>query len=168
MKPYEEATELGCYDLWQLQLERTKLCQEYIDRWAEAGIDGILSPTTPFSTVEHGKYKHVAYTGIWNILDYAAVNFPSGFTVDKNQDRVPEDFSPLSDLDKEINDECELARMPDLDPDPACRQSVLTLGFADNPSAVDGMPIGLQIVGRRLEEEKTLAMTGAILEALKA
>ncbi|EHY60683.1 hypothetical protein HRR83_000452 [Exophiala dermatitidis] len=143
MKAYEEATEMGCYDLWQLHLERNKLCQEYIDRWAEAGIDGILSPTTPFSTVEHEKYKHVAYTAIWNILDYSAVNFPSGVAVDKNQDTVPADFSPLSELDKEINSEY-------------------------NPAAVDGMPVGLQIIGRRLEEEKTLEMTGAILDALKA
>ncbi|EXJ87780.1 hypothetical protein A1O1_04707 [Capronia coronata CBS 617.96] len=143
MKPYEEATEMGCYDLWQLHLERNKLCQEYIDRWADAGIDGILSPTTPFSTVEHGKYKHVGYTAIWNILDYSAVNFPSGFTVEEEKDGIPQDFSPLSDLDKEINGNY-------------------------NPSAVHGMPIGLQIVGRRLEEEKTLAMTGAILDALKA
>jgi len=29
------------------------------------------------------------------------------------------------------------------------------------------MPIGLQIIGRRLEEEKALAMAETILEALK-
>ena len=39
--------------------------------------------------------------------------------------------------------------------------------FLDDAVAVHGMPIGLQIVGRRLEEEKTLAMTETILEALK-
>lgn len=107
MKAYEEASEMGCYDLWQLHLERNKLCQEYIDRWTDAGIDGILSPTTPFSTVEHGKFRHVAYTAIWNILDYSAVNFPSGFHVDKDKDVVPEEFLALSDLDKEVNQECK-------------------------------------------------------------
>lgn len=107
MKEYEEASEMGCYELWQTHLERNKLCQEYIDRWAESGIDGILSPTTPFSTVEHGKYKHVSYTAIWNILDYSAVSFPSGFRVDKDQDVVGSGFSPLSDLDKEVNSECK-------------------------------------------------------------
>jgi len=107
MKAYEEASEMGCYDLWQVHLERNKLCQEYIDRWAEAGIDGILSPTTPFSTVEHGKFKHVAYTGIWNVLDYSAVNFPSGFKVDKDRDGKTDNFCPLSDLDTVVNNECK-------------------------------------------------------------
>ncbi|KIX03040.1 uncharacterized protein Z518_06590 [Rhinocladiella mackenziei CBS 650.93] len=142
MKTYEEATEMGCYDLWQLHLERNKLCQEYLDRWAETGIDGILSPTTPFSTVEHGKYKHVGYTAIWNILDYAVVNFPSSVKVDQDQDLVVDGFTPLSDLDTEVKTEY-------------------------NPSAVHGMPVGLQIVGRRLEEEKTIAMAEVILEALR-
>lgn len=112
MRDYEEASEMGCYDLWQLHLERTKLCQEYLDRWADAGIDGILSPTTPFSTVEHGKYKHVGYTAIWNILDYSAITFPSGFKVDKDQDAVVQGFSPLSGLDSEVNAECKCIVSP--------------------------------------------------------
>jgi Asp-tRNA(Asn)/Glu-tRNA(Gln) amidotransferase A subunit family amidase len=29
------------------------------------------------------------------------------------------------------------------------------------------MPVGLQIIGRRLEEEKTIAMTDAILRAVQ-
>ncbi|RMZ75560.1 hypothetical protein DV737_g5233, partial [Chaetothyriales sp. CBS 132003] len=115
MKSYEEAKEMGCYELWQLHLERNKLCQEYVDRWAETGIDGIVSPTTPFSTVEHGKFEHVAYTAIWNVLDYSAVSFPSGFSADKDQDVVRGEFLPLSDIDKQLNEEY-------------------------NPSAVDGMP----------------------------
>lgn len=38
---------------------------------------------------------------------------------------------------------------------------------SDNAEAVDGMPVGLQLIGRRLEEEKVLAMTATVLEALK-
>jgi amidase len=41
------------------------------------------------------------------------------------------------------------------------------LTCADNSDAVHGMPVGLQIAGRRLEEEKVLAMAGVILDALK-
>lgn len=66
--------------MWQLQGQRTQLCKNYLDRWGEAGIDGILckcisfgnktnvlisypsGPTMPFATVEHGKFKHVGYT----------------------------------------------------------------------------------------------------------
>lgn len=36
----------------------------------------------------------------------------------------------------------------------------------DNAEAVDGMPVSLQLVGRRLEEEKVLMMTNVVLQAL--
>lgn len=38
----------------------------------------------------------------------------------------------------------------------------------DNPAAVHGMPVSLQLVGRRLEEEKVLAMTRIVLQAVEA
>jgi amidase len=36
----------------------------------------------------------------------------------------------------------------------------------DNEEAVHDMPVNLQLVGRRLEEEKVLMMTEVVLEAL--
>ena len=36
----------------------------------------------------------------------------------------------------------------------------------DSPEAVGGMPVSLQLVGRRLEEEKVVAMTRRVLESL--
>jgi amidase len=108
MDAYESATELGCYDLWQIHLERNELCNSSIEAWATCeGLDGILSATTPFSTVEHGKYKHVGYTAIWNILDYPAVTFPSGFKVDKDVDVAVNTATWLGKLDEEIQSECE-------------------------------------------------------------
>lgn len=38
--------------------------------------------------------------------------------------------------------------------------------LSDNEEAVHDMPINLQLVARRLEEEKILMMTEVILEAL--
>lgn len=40
--------------------------------------------------------------------------------------------------------------------------------IADDPHAVNGMPVGLQIIGRRLQEEKVLAMVGRVLDAVKS
>ena len=62
MEGYAQASELGVHAMWQLQAQRTQLCKDYLDRWTKAGIDAIICPTTPFSTVEHGKFKHVGYT----------------------------------------------------------------------------------------------------------
>ena len=43
MEGYNRAQELGVYDMWQLQIKRTELCKEYLDRWnACKGMDGIL------------------------------------------------------------------------------------------------------------------------------
>lgn len=35
--------------------------------------------------------------------------------------------------------------------------------LADDPELVDGQPINLQLVARRLEEEKALAMTEVVI-----
>ena len=42
MLAYKDATEIGVHALWQLQAKRTKLCKDYLDRWTQAGLDGIL------------------------------------------------------------------------------------------------------------------------------
>lgn len=42
--------------------------------------------------------------------------------------------------------------------------SVLT--YIDDAAAVHGMPVSLQLTGRRLQEEKVLAVTERVLEAL--
>lgn len=108
MAAYANATEMGCYDLWQLHLERNDLCKSSLEAWAACeGLDGILSPTTPYSTVEHGDFKHVGYTAIWNILDYPAVSFPSGFKVDRDIDAGVKTDGFLSKLDEKIQGICE-------------------------------------------------------------
>lgn len=58
MDVYETATEISTYDMWQLHLQRDDFGKRYLDRWNEAGIDAILTPTTPYSTVRNGQYKH--------------------------------------------------------------------------------------------------------------
>lgn len=40
------------------------------------------------------------------------------------------------------------------------------LTLLDDAETLDGMPISLQLVARRFEEEKVLAMTGSVLKAL--
>lgn len=43
----------------------------------------------------------------------------------------------------------------------------LTIGRADDPDIYDGAPVGLQIVGRKHEEEKILAITKIVDACLK-
>lgn len=58
MAAYGAAKELGTYEMWQIHMERTDFQKRYLDRWNEAGIDAVLCPTTPFSSVKNGQFDH--------------------------------------------------------------------------------------------------------------
>ncbi|PNS14323.1 Fatty-acid amide hydrolase 1 [Sphaceloma murrayae] len=137
---YEQATELGVSQLWKLQTKRLQLITAYLERWQRAGIDAMLCPTTPYATVEHGNFKCVSYTGVFNVLDYSATSFPSGLYANEEVDRLS-DQAVLSELDAQTKKDYDAA-------------------------AVHGMPISLQLVAQRLEEERVLAMTRDIVRLL--
>ncbi|KAH8901354.1 acetamidase [Thozetella sp. PMI_491] len=141
MKAYEVAEEMGAATMWKLQAERTDFQNRHLDRWNKAGIDAILCPTIPFPTVENGKFKHVGYTGVYNVLDYSSVSFATGLSVDKDVDKLGPAYEPLGSQCKAINEEFD-------------------------PDLMHGLPISLQLVTRRLEEEKAIAITHFVLKAL--
>lgn len=58
MKMYEEAKTLSGIEYWELHVERQEYQKRYLDRWLAASIDAILCPTTPYSSVENGKFRH--------------------------------------------------------------------------------------------------------------
>ncbi|KAG8629563.1 hypothetical protein KVT40_003428 [Elsinoe batatas] len=137
---YEQATELGVSEMWKMQAKRVQLTADYLKRWQKSGIDAILCPTTPYATVEHGNFKSVGYTGVFNVLDYSATSFPSGIYADEKLDQY-QDEPILSELDTQTRKDY-------------------------NASVVHGMPVSLQLVAQRLEEEKVLAMTREVLRVL--
>ncbi|KAH6643147.1 amidase signature domain-containing protein [Boeremia exigua] len=142
MKMYEDATELGTHGMWGLHLERTELQRQYLEKWKSVdSLDAILCPTTPYASVKHGDFKYVGYTGVYNVVDYSAVSFPCGISADKAVDAAITDYKPLSEY-------CQAAY------------------DSYDAEAVHGMPVSLQLVAQRLEEEKVLAMTATVLQAL--
>ncbi|KAK1239301.1 hypothetical protein MKX07_008789 [Trichoderma sp. CBMAI-0711] len=143
MEPYSLARELSTSEMWKLHLERSEFQNRHLDRWVKAGLDALLLPTMPFNTVRSGNFKHVGYTGVYNVVDYAAVSFPTGLKVDKDIDVESPDYTPLSIDCKAVHETYE-------------------------PDLMHGLPISLQLVARKLEEEKVLQMTGRVLEALAA
>jgi amidase len=68
---------------------------------------------------------------------------------------------PLSELCTAVQGSCE-----SLGRGKAYSCSLLTKRDTDNEESVHDMPVSLQLVARRLEEEKVLMMTEVILEAL--
>lgn len=114
-------------------------------------------PTTPYASVEHGNFKYVGYTGVFNVVDYSAVSFPCGVIADKEKDQVPTNYTPLSDICKEAHGDCKSK-------DALFVTSQLTC--PDNAGIVHGMPVSLQLISKRLEEEKVLSMTETVLQAV--
>ncbi|CAN9340593.1 unnamed protein product [Alternaria alternata] len=142
MVQYKDAKELGVYDMWKLHSERSELQRQYLEQWmAIEGLDAILAPTTPYSSVAHGDFKYVGYTGVYNVVDYAAVSFPCGVSVDKAVDKHASDYKPQSDY---------------------CQDAYNSY----QPELLHGLPVSLQLVAQRLEEEKVLAMTESVLQAI--
>lgn len=101
----------------------------------------------PHTAVPHKSCKWVGYTKVWNFLDYSALVLPAGH-VDKRVDRPRTDhsiagYSPRNDIDRSNWD-------------------------LYDPELMDGLPVSIQIVGKRLEEEKVLGAAKVIERILQA
>jgi amidase len=99
---------------------------------------------------KHDTAKYWGYTSQWNMLDYPV--FPVGY-VDKNRDGMPNQLQPLSGKDEENWALCKSFCQIELD----------LLTGVDDVDEFHGLPISLQLVGRRFEDEKVLAILGYIL-----
>ncbi|RDA90709.1 hypothetical protein CP533_4948 [Ophiocordyceps camponoti-saundersi (nom. inval.)] len=141
LRPYETATELSTSAMWRLQTERSGFQCRYLERWNAAAIDAILCPVMAFNSVRHDQFRHVAYTGVFNVLDYSCLSFVTPLKVDEAIDQPDPNYEPLSPSCRQIHDEYDAGLM-------------------------HGMPINLQLVARRLEEEKVLAMGRQVMEEL--
>lgn len=106
------------------------------------------SPAIPKGTAEKVTLVSCANMMIWNILDYTAGVLPIT-TVQSTLDALPSDFLNSS----------EYAEM-----------GVVGKGVYAVYDAIkmDGLPVGVQVVGRRLEEEKVLEGMRVIEEAVRA
>jgi amidase len=87
--------------------------------------------------VAHGDFKYVGYTGVYNVVDYSAVSFPTGFRVDKSKDGSYADSKAQSEYCQAARDSCEsMAAFHIL------LGSVLIV--ADDAELLDGLPVSLQ------------------------
>ncbi|KAF8196067.1 general amidase, partial [Pholiota molesta] len=145
----DDPEHLNAYDLWRLHEEKRELRKSHLDHWektvSQTGtgrpVDAIISPAVAYAAVPHGMNTDSFYTTLCNAMDYTTSVFPVTHV------------DPLVDLPQEphqfYNHE-----------DEAIYKLYKTDLFA-------GCPVGLQLVGRTLEEEAVLRMTYIVDEALK-
>ncbi|KAK4504251.1 hypothetical protein PRZ48_005167 [Zasmidium cellare] len=154
---------LGITQSWDLAMECLDFRAAVLEQWnqtadAEKGLppmDAYIAPVVPAVAPRHGDYSKVryfAYTATVNLLDYTACTFPTGF-VDPAKD-LPDDASLVKDAAGESL------------PPPTCGRDE-TIRRKYDPEVYKGLPVCLQLVGRKLEEEKVVGMVKIIRDLLE-
>ncbi|KAF2009890.1 amidase signature enzyme [Aaosphaeria arxii CBS 175.79] len=141
---------ISVYSYWQLNKEKIAAQKKFLDLWNSTvspktgnRIDVLLTPVMPHAAVPHRKCRWVGYTKVFNLVDYPAVVIPAG--------KVSKDLDSTSS-----------ASWGSYEPRNA--KDEFNHGLYDLDS-MDGMPIGVQVVARRLEEEKVLG-AAKLIDAL--
>ncbi|KAL6705441.1 Acetamidase [Coniothyrium glycines] len=133
-----DINKVGMNELWDVHLKKWNFQMEYLAKWrefeAEHGceLDCIVAPISPTAAIRHNEFKYYGYASAVNLLDFTSVVVPVTFA-DKAKDTRNSDFQPASDLDAAVQDEYD-------------------------PEAYHGAPVAVQVIGKRLTEEKTLAI----------
>ncbi|KAL2865945.1 amidase signature domain-containing protein [Aspergillus lucknowensis] len=121
----------------------------YLDYWEstadETGtgraVDALIAPVHHGPPPAKGKVRYMGYTCAFNVLDYSASVIPVT-RARKDVDVYTEGYSALNPMDK--------------------------MAYEDyDPGLLDGAPVGVQIVGRRLQEETVLALAEEISSAME-
>jgi Asp-tRNA(Asn)/Glu-tRNA(Gln) amidotransferase A subunit family amidase len=116
-------------DAWAILAYR----KEYAIHCNKYGIDALLCPVGPGTAPKHNTAKYWNYTSQWNLLDYPGLVFPVT-TVDKDLDAWKGDEEILGELDQDNRKTWD-------------------------PAEFHGTPAGLQLVGRRFDDEKIIGIT---------
>ncbi|EGY15657.1 hypothetical protein VD0002_g6916 [Verticillium dahliae] len=136
----------SAFEAWKLVSQREKIRLAWFDWWEAAEVDFLVTPPNATPAVPHdGMGEAVSscgYTFMFNLLDYSAGVLPVTH-VDKNLDQLPKDFK-LSRLNGVARGAYKLY----------------------DATAMHGLPVGVQVVGRRLEEEKVLSLMQRVEDAL--
>jgi amidase len=137
-----EIKQIDMNQLWDTHLKKWNYQSEYLEKWREAEeqqskeLDAIIAPITATAAIRHNQFRYYGYASVINLLDFTSVVVPVTFA-DKNVDPKKEDYQPLSELDATVQAEYD-------------------------PEAYHGAPVAVQVIGRRLSEERTLAIAEEI------
>ena len=147
-------TEIDVYEYWQLTLARTAFATKYLEKWNQTKdltwtgrpVDGILSPVSALPAYPHEFQLSIGYTAISNALQLSSVIVPV-IRVDPQLDQLTDQYRNI-ELISELD---EAAR-----------------NVYKGPEVFENCVVGLQIMCRRLEEEKALGMALVLEQALSS
>ncbi|GAB7353854.1 hypothetical protein MBLNU459_g4217t1 [Dothideomycetes sp. NU459] len=135
-------------ETWKVNIERDQLQTLYAAQWRAAGIDAILCPVNPSVASAHDESTYWGYTAAFNALDLPGTVFPAS-TV------------KATDTWKSVGLSGNAVPMTEKD---AEYRRYFDQG---GPYKYRDAPVSLQLIGRRLQEEKLLAMTELVEGVLR-
>ena len=132
---------------WKLVAEREAYKASWHEWFEASGLDFILCPPNAMPALPHDAmgdaFSSCGYTFLWNLLDYSAGVMPVT-KVDARLDR--------------LGDEVNVPKM----------NGVARGAYKYyDPVKMHGLPVGVQVVAKRLQEEKVLAFMLRCKEALE-
>lgn len=150
MKPYGHAKMKTVAELWDMQADRTALCKKFLQNWVNTAartkdgrqIDCIIMPVTSNAGTPNDKFpNYVGYTSIVNLVDWPSLTFPVT-RADKNIDVEDTECSDHSEVDRKVWEDYVAEE-------------------------VHGGAVAMQLVGRRFQEEKVLAMVRKVASLIE-
>ncbi|RFU26246.1 hypothetical protein B7463_g10088, partial [Scytalidium lignicola] len=131
-----------------VNIAKRKYQKEYMEYWNSTAdhtgtgrpIDAVICPVAPFPAALRNKYEYYSYTNWVNLLDYTSAVVPVT-NVDKTIDVVDTNYVPKNKHGDKVYRNYD-------------------------PEIYDGAHVAVQLVGRRYQEEKILAIAEIVEDAL--
>lgn len=127
--------------LYELNNRLLNISSHMDQEWNKDGkpLDALLSVTAGNTALPFDEWFDTSYTSIYNTVDWPAINLPLNMTVDKDIDKKYGNFSAFSKED---------ARLMAL--------------YDKDPESFHGLPLSVQLAGRKFQDEKLLAIAEMI------
>ncbi|CAE6469135.1 unnamed protein product, partial [Rhizoctonia solani] len=147
-----KADEFTLAKSWDANAQRDQFRARALKHWNDTAlrsksgrpVDVVLCPAAPTLAPPQGTTRWIGYTSYWNLLDLPAVVFPSGKPFDSSAWEPANDSSrvePRNPFDEFV-------------------------GAQWDPKTFDNAPVGIQLVGRRWQEEKLMAALKHVEDAV--
>ncbi|KAI9019153.1 amidase signature domain-containing protein [Hyaloraphidium curvatum] len=135
---------IGLDEVWAGTVDRETVKAEYLAAMEKAGIDGIIAPVSAIPAAPHFKsgelFGAISYTIQFNVTDLSAGVVPVTAVTLADKNTPPTSFA--NTMEEAVHK-------------------------AYSPELYEGTPVGVQVVGRRLEEEKVIEMMKVVDAAVK-
>ncbi|MCJ1303695.1 Acetamidase [Hypocenomyce scalaris] len=146
----EPIDEASASKIARTNVEKREYQKEYMEYWNSTRdltgtgrpADAFIMPLAPFAAARPKAYSYYGYSTVINTLDYTSCVIPVTIA-DKSIDELDKGFKPANAEDKRVSESYD-------------------------PDIYDGAHVAVQLVGRRLQEEKVLALAEHVGGAVKA